>query len=142
MGSATGATLGTGGWLTLTLRGLAPQQICRAFLGARTTKLTCRMERSGIAVRCSALIEKAPSPPADPFCHNEGIEGNNTQPRKPSHEILHHPAQILLRNPLHTNWMYICTLDGESVVNLHRNVRTRPTTFLRLIEPFREDIVI
>ncbi len=43
---------------------------------------------------------------------------------------------------LHTNWMYVCILDGEGDIKLHRNVRARPTTFLQLIEPFREDIVV
>ena len=38
--------------------------------------------------------------------------------------------------------MYVCILDGEGDINLHRNIRTKPTTFLRLIEPFREDIVV
>jgi hypothetical protein len=35
--SATGARLDTGGWLTLTRRGLSPRKICRAFPGAITT---------------------------------------------------------------------------------------------------------
>ena len=43
---------------------------------------------------------------------------------------------------LHTNKMYLCVLDQEGVTCLHRNIRTRPETFLRMIEPFREDIVV
>lgn len=38
--SARGATLGNGGWLTLTMPGLAPDQIRHALRGALTTKLT------------------------------------------------------------------------------------------------------
>jgi len=42
--SATGATLGMGGWLTLTLRGLAPRQICRASLGAITVEVQMKQD--------------------------------------------------------------------------------------------------
>ena len=39
--SATGATLDTGGWLTLSRQGLSPCKMHQASLGALTTKLTC-----------------------------------------------------------------------------------------------------
>ncbi len=43
---------------------------------------------------------------------------------------------------LHTNKMYLCVLDREGAICLHRNIRTKPGTFLHMIEPFREDIVV
>ncbi len=43
---------------------------------------------------------------------------------------------------LHTKWMYVCILnhDGETLV--HRNIRTDQKAFLKLIEPYREDLVV
>ncbi|BCO08146.1 hypothetical protein GF1_05220 [Desulfolithobacter dissulfuricans] len=38
--------------------------------------------------------------------------------------------------------MYLCILNREGEIVLHRNIRTRPDYFLKLIKPFREDIVI
>ncbi|WP_457573273.1 IS110 family RNA-guided transposase [Desulfolithobacter sp.] len=43
---------------------------------------------------------------------------------------------------LHTNKMYLCILDSAGEIRLHRNIRTNPETFLRQIEPYREDIVV
>ncbi|BCO07869.1 IS110 family transposase [Desulfolithobacter dissulfuricans] len=43
---------------------------------------------------------------------------------------------------LHTNKMYLCILNREGEIVLHRNIRTNPETFLRVLEPFREDIVV
>jgi len=40
--SARGATLGNGGWLTLSMPGFSPDQMRHALRGALTTKLTCR----------------------------------------------------------------------------------------------------
>jgi len=43
---------------------------------------------------------------------------------------------------LHTKNMYVCILtqDGETV--FHRNIKTQPDSFLRAIQPFREDIAV
>jgi transposase len=43
---------------------------------------------------------------------------------------------------LHTNKMYLCVLDREGRVRLHKNLKTSPANFLRSIEPFREDVVV
>ena len=43
---------------------------------------------------------------------------------------------------LHANKMYLCILNREGVICLHRNIKTRPETFLRMIKPYREDIVV
>jgi len=43
---------------------------------------------------------------------------------------------------LHTKKMYLCILDTEGEVRLHRNIKTDPEVFLNVIEPYREDIVI
>jgi len=43
---------------------------------------------------------------------------------------------------LHTNKMYLCILNREGDIVLHRNIRTRPDTFLRAVNPFRDDLVV
>ena len=43
---------------------------------------------------------------------------------------------------LHTNKMYLCILNREGEIVLHRNIRTRAEYFLKLIEPYRKDIVV
>jgi len=43
---------------------------------------------------------------------------------------------------LHTNKMYLCILDQEGEVVLHRNIKTKPDLFLRAIKPYRDDIVV
>jgi len=43
---------------------------------------------------------------------------------------------------LHARSMYICILDQEGHVRLHRNLPTEPDDFLEAIEPFREDVVV
>ena len=43
---------------------------------------------------------------------------------------------------LHAKKMYVCILDREGKVLLHRNLRTDPELFLRAIAPFREDLVV
>ena len=43
--SATGATLDTGGWLTLTRQGLAPCKMHQASLGALTLRISCTKSR-------------------------------------------------------------------------------------------------
>lgn len=43
---------------------------------------------------------------------------------------------------LHTNKMYLCILNQTGDIVLHRNMRAEPKTFLRAIQPFREDLVV
>ena len=43
---------------------------------------------------------------------------------------------------LHTNKMYLCVLDQDGKIVLHRNIKTKPDSFLRAIQPFRDDIVV
>ena len=43
---------------------------------------------------------------------------------------------------LHARSMYLCILDDEGEVVLHRNVLAEPEPFLKAIEPYRENIVV
>jgi hypothetical protein len=43
---------------------------------------------------------------------------------------------------LHARWMYLCILDQQGEVLLHRNLRACPEAFLKAIEPFRQDLVV
>jgi hypothetical protein len=43
---------------------------------------------------------------------------------------------------LHAHWRYLCVLDQQGEVLLHRNLRACPEAFLKEIEPFRQDLVV
>lgn len=43
---------------------------------------------------------------------------------------------------LHTQNMFVCILDAGGNVRVHHNIHTDPEAFLRIIAPFREDIVV
>ena len=43
---------------------------------------------------------------------------------------------------LHARTMYLCIVDADGEVHLHRNYHTRPDLFLRAIAPYREDLVV
>lgn len=43
---------------------------------------------------------------------------------------------------LHTKKMYLCILDDKGEMRLHRNITTDRNVFLKVIEPYREDIVV
>jgi len=43
---------------------------------------------------------------------------------------------------LHTQKMFVCILDAGGNVQVHQNIHTDPEAFLRIIAPFREDIVV
>lgn len=43
---------------------------------------------------------------------------------------------------LHAKTMYLCIVDQEGTIVLHRNIKTDPDIFLKTIAPFREDIVV
>ena len=42
---------------------------------------------------------------------------------------------------LHAKTMYLCILDQEGKILLHRNMKSRPEDFLQALMPFREDLV-
>ncbi len=43
---------------------------------------------------------------------------------------------------LHAKKMYVCILDRDNKVKIHQNIKTDPNEFLKLIEPYREDVVV
>ena len=43
---------------------------------------------------------------------------------------------------LHTKKMYVCILDSAGEIRFHRNIKTDREAFLKVIKPFREDIVV
>ncbi len=43
---------------------------------------------------------------------------------------------------LHSGAMYVCILDAAGELVVHQNIPTRPKTFLRLIKPYRQDLVV
>ena len=43
---------------------------------------------------------------------------------------------------LHARTAYLCILDSEGEVILHRNVKSSPEAFLRTIEPHRKGLVV
>ncbi len=43
---------------------------------------------------------------------------------------------------LHARTMYICILDQEGNTLIHKNIKTDPNRFLKIIAPYRNDIVI
>jgi len=43
---------------------------------------------------------------------------------------------------LHARTMYLCILNRDGEILVHRNMKTRPDTFLTAIAPYREDLVV
>ena len=43
---------------------------------------------------------------------------------------------------LHSRMMYVCIVDTHGAVLVHKNIATDPERFLRLIEPYRDDLVV
>ena len=43
---------------------------------------------------------------------------------------------------LHAKTMYLCILDREGQTLLHKNMRSRPETFLDAVAPYRDDLVV
>ena len=43
---------------------------------------------------------------------------------------------------LHTKKMYVCILDSTGAILLHRNIKTDRDVFLKVIEPYQEDVVV
>ena len=43
---------------------------------------------------------------------------------------------------LHARSMYVCILDPQGEILLHRNMPCAPESFLKAIAPYREDIAV
>jgi len=43
---------------------------------------------------------------------------------------------------LHTQMMYVCIIDQNANILIHKNIPTNTKAFLTFIEPYREDIVV
>jgi hypothetical protein len=43
---------------------------------------------------------------------------------------------------LHARTMYVCILNQEGEIVVHRNMNTDPAVFLKVIKAYREDIVV
>ena len=43
---------------------------------------------------------------------------------------------------LHAKAMYVCILDQNGTKLVHKNLPTTPEAFLRVIAPYREDVVV
>ena len=43
---------------------------------------------------------------------------------------------------LHTKKMYVCIINQEGKIVLHKNIDTNPDMFLRIIQPFKEDVIV
>ena len=43
---------------------------------------------------------------------------------------------------LHAKTMYLCVLDRDGEILLHRNVRAEPKAFLAAVKPYRDDLVV
>jgi predicted NBD/HSP70 family sugar kinase len=43
---------------------------------------------------------------------------------------------------LHARSMFICIIDNQGNTIAHKNIQTDPDCFLKIIAPYREDIVV
>lgn len=43
---------------------------------------------------------------------------------------------------LHARSLYVCILDQQGEVLLHKEIKARPEPLLALLEPFRDDLVV
>ncbi len=43
---------------------------------------------------------------------------------------------------LHARSMYVCVLNQDGDIVMHRNMQARPDTFLRTVAPYRDDLVV
>ena len=43
---------------------------------------------------------------------------------------------------LHARKMYVCVLNQQGTVQLHKNIDTDPALFLELIAPYQEDVIV
>jgi len=52
------------------------------------------------------------------------------------------PHQFYCGIDLYARTMYVCILDQQGEIVVHRNMKTSPETFLKAIAPYREDMVV
>ncbi len=43
---------------------------------------------------------------------------------------------------LHAKKMYVCILDKDNKVKVHKNIKTDPNDFIKLIKPYKDDIIV
>jgi len=43
---------------------------------------------------------------------------------------------------LHASYMYVCIMDRDGDILLHKNLKTRPELFLAAVAPYKEDLVV
>jgi len=43
---------------------------------------------------------------------------------------------------LHAKAMYVCILDQAGTILVHKNLPTTPEAFLRVLAPYRDDVVV
>ena len=43
---------------------------------------------------------------------------------------------------LHAKTLYVCILDRDGQILLHKDMKSRPEAFLAAVEPFRDDLVV
>jgi Transposase len=43
---------------------------------------------------------------------------------------------------LHARMMYVCILNHDGEIMVHQNVKANPETFLKVIAPYRDDLVV
>jgi hypothetical protein len=43
---------------------------------------------------------------------------------------------------LHARTMYVCIVDKDGAIALHRNMKASPEAFLKAMAPYRDDIVV
>jgi transposase len=53
-----------------------------------------------------------------------------------------HQHQYYCGIDLHARTMYMCILDQSGEVIVHKNIQTNPDLFLKVIAPYREDVVV
>src|SRR4030042_4129240 len=63
-------------------------------------------------------------------------------PRRPQMRFYTRQHKFYCGIDLHARTMYLCILDQEGKIVLHRDIKTDPDIFLKTIAPYREDIVV
>src|SRR6056297_691722 len=58
------------------------------------------------------------------------------------HEILHEQHRFYCGIDLHANAMYVCIIDSSGEVVVHKNIPTKPKSFLRMVKPYRDGLVV
>ena len=52
------------------------------------------------------------------------------------------PRKFYCGIDLHARSMYVCILNQAGDIVVHRNLKTKPDALLRIMAPYREDIVV